>query len=869
MRPRSRSTFALIAATSLAIAGAAPATAFDRVETSHSTDPGLLPGAKTPITAEVRVFGSWRARLAGESGSDMPPIDFTWQSGVPVPFALTYDGDVARFTLGNGIALSHDAPKNIAFDTLAVHAHSESAGYSIRVANLVLNVSSAGVGGPLAESAQADDQRPEDILLLRGVQLVPGFELSGQIIAEFGDGPPPSPPDLTVQLLLLDFGSKCPGDDRDCDGIPNADDNCPAIANEDQSDGDVDPATQLLAPDGVGDVCDNCASLPNADQLDTDHDGVGEACDNCASGCSPRRGFQCYNPDQSDGDLDPGTGEPAPDGFGDNCDNCPDDFNPEQASTLDPPLGDACVPTLGAMRPDPGSFASEKPREPESGPMLILRALTSVFEVKPASAQGTGSASFGLEFFCGGRNVSAANLSVNLPDGVATADFGGCGPFLAGPERRRICTQSTQLDPAVIDRSQTYTLGPEIASPTGIDSGVMILHLEGARAEGFAEPLLCRAGDPAVRIGTLTLSPLPTNAVPTLGNDWFQLFEPPFQALYDQDGAAIPPANLAVETGPALPRVELRASPDVTDVTGFRKYLLTIEAEFDLVSKLAVGISTGIDGILPSQMRVGGCAGTPVRVGGVDLVPCGASTDLGPGVATSSGAPPGTYFVRPNDPTLPAGTRPNTAYFVMVGKFAGLLDPSINYVNQRNKLALIEYLLPSTAATAPLPGVTFEGAAEVVAAVEGVPVESVTLIEHADEADAISLEDVLLAGGFDGGEDLDSDGHPDDADNCVNAANNQLDSGGVLIANLSDGIGIVCQCGDGQLANGGTVFPDDVPDCQDALAGAQTDAQTIQRCSVTGGAELDIEDLVILQQRTAGNTTAAIEQVCQPAVGAP
>jgi hypothetical protein len=65
------------------------------------------------------------------------------------------------------------------------------------------------------------------------------------------------------------------------------------------------------------------------------------------------------------------------------------------------------------------------------------------------------------------------------------------------------------------------------------------------------------------------------------------------------------------------------------------------------------------------------------------------------------------------------------------------------------------------------------------------------------------------------------------------------------------------------------VFPDDVPECQAALAGAQTDAQTIQRCSVTGGPELDIEDLVILQQRTAGNTSAAIEQVCQPAVGAP
>jgi hypothetical protein len=41
----------------------------------------------------------------------------------------------------------------------------------------------------------------------------------------------------------------------------------------------------------------------------------------------------------------------------------------------------------------------------------------------------------------------------------------------------------------------------------------------------------------------------------------------------------------------------------------------------------------------------------------------------------------------------------------------------------------------------------------------------------------------------------------------------------------------------------------------------------VERCSVTGGSELDIEDLVILEQRTAGDSSAAIEQVCQPAVG--
>ncbi|MCI0635388.1 MAG: hypothetical protein L0206_15955, partial [Actinobacteria bacterium] len=409
-----------------------------------------------------------------------------------------------------------------------------------------------------------------------------------------------------------------------------------------------------------------------------------------------------------------------------------------------------------------------------------------------------------------------------------------------------------QLDPALIDRSQTFTLGPAIASPAGIDPGVMVLHLEGARNLGFAQPLLCRAGDPPVSVGTLTLSPLPSNALPTLGNESFALFQPPLQVLYDQNGSPIPASNLVVESGPALPRVEVRASPDVTDVTGFRKYLLTIEAEDDLVSKLAVGISTGIEGILPTQFRVGGCNRPIVRVNGVDLVPCAAdAVALGPGVLPSATTgTPRTYLLRPNDPTRPAGARLNTAYFVMVGKFPGVFDDSINYVNQRNKLGLIEYLLPSTAPAAPLPGVTFEGAAEVLAAVESVPVADAVVIEHAEQPGTISPADVLLAGGFDGGEDLDGDGHPDDADNCVNAANDQLDSGGVL-ATVSDRIGDVCQCGDGQLANDGRVFPgDDVPACQQALAGGQADVQTVQRCSVTGGPEFDIEDLVVLQQRT-------------------
>jgi hypothetical protein len=67
--------------------------------------------------------------------------------------------------------------------------------------------------------------------------------------------------------------------DADGDGVPDASDDCPTVANPSQTDGDLD---------GVGDACDDCPTIPNASQQDGDADGVGDVCDSCVFVSNPR-----------------------------------------------------------------------------------------------------------------------------------------------------------------------------------------------------------------------------------------------------------------------------------------------------------------------------------------------------------------------------------------------------------------------------------------------------------------------------------------------------------------------------------------------------------------------------------------------------
>ncbi len=110
--------------------------------------------------------------------------------------------------------------------------------------------------------------------------------------------------------------------DTDNDGIVDGSDNCPLIANSNQSDKDGDGIGDVCdtpdAPDqdgdGVTDGDDNCPSVANANQADVNNNDIGDVC-------------------ESDTDSD---------GIFDADDNCPTVANADQRDLDEDNIGDAC-----------------------------------------------------------------------------------------------------------------------------------------------------------------------------------------------------------------------------------------------------------------------------------------------------------------------------------------------------------------------------------------------------------------------------------------------------------------------------------------------------------------------------------------------
>jgi subtilase family serine protease len=126
--------------------------------------------------------------------------------------------------------------------------------------------------------------------------------------------------------------------DMDCDGIADAVDNCPRVANSNQWDNDLD---------GIGTACDNCTATGNPDQANSDTDSLGDACDNCPLIANEDQidtdgdslGDDCDDCTDTDGD---GYGDPS---FIDNTcpnDNCAEWANPGQEDDNSDGIGNVC-----------------------------------------------------------------------------------------------------------------------------------------------------------------------------------------------------------------------------------------------------------------------------------------------------------------------------------------------------------------------------------------------------------------------------------------------------------------------------------------------------------------------------------------------
>ncbi len=248
-----------------------------------------------------------------------------------------------------------------------------------------------------------------------GLQGLAGFDLDAiaALHSVETSGQPDGDGDGMVDALdvcpLVADGAQADGDR---DGVGDACDRCPQLASDDRRDRDAD---------GVGDPCDNCTATPNPDQADTDGDGRGDACTTGPNGPPDTDGDGV--PDEQDGCPlvpDAAQADGDDDGVGDACDQCPAAADPEQRDTDGDQTGDACDPCPADAECGPvvtPSFAGRGGRRTTDGLLTYVSPASAATTVPTGTREVVFTVVVSPEVRAGSVTVRAGgrDLTAELP----------------------------------------------------------------------------------------------------------------------------------------------------------------------------------------------------------------------------------------------------------------------------------------------------------------------------------------------------------------------------------------------------------------------------------------------------------------------
>ena len=224
-------------------------------------------------------------------------------------------------------------------------------------------------------------------------------------VADVGSGQTAGGSLGAIKVTLL--GAPSTGD-QDGDGVLDASDNCPSVANANQADADGD---------GDGDACDNCPNTANSDQANIDGDANGDACDNCSS---------VANSDQANADGD---------SVGDACDGCPNDPNKTSPGACG--CGTPDTDANGNGVPDCNEGSSSYTANLTGGtiPNNNTTGLLKTFAV-PAGAVTGALSDIRVEFVGLSHNwVGDVMAEIIAPNGAKASIFNRIGKVLASGDK--------------------------------------------------------------------------------------------------------------------------------------------------------------------------------------------------------------------------------------------------------------------------------------------------------------------------------------------------------------------------------------------------------------------------------------------------